>query len=593
MSRSATTALLALLLAGPALAQTTVVVSNDITQSTTWTADNVYVLDGLVFVRPGATLTINAGTVVKGREVPSTATGDLASGLVVMVNADIEANGTAENPIIMTAEADDLTSATDLDENDRAQWGGLIILGRATTNSTPGINNIEGVPTSPDTRFGCDATTPGFACDDDDDSGTLRYVSLRHGGFGFQQDSEINGMTFGAVGRGTTVEYVEVFANSDDAFEFFGGTVRAKYLVGAFNGDDTFDTDRGFRGAFQFGFSLNSPGNDAGRCLENDGGEGKLGGEDATPLSIPVYSNLTCLGAGEDAAVGALGEEGNSAALQLRDNTGGKIYNSVFADFPGSTLNIEALASGEDTENRLGTNTEANDLTIRNNYFFDFGAGTTFAAIIDDDSDNSAARQQAIEAAIAGANTLANPLLVATSGRSRGGNLDPRPQANSPLNNAANFDFAALDDDSGDDFFTEVDYIGAFAPVGTDDGDDSTDRDDALWLSGWSILDTNGYLDFRATPNEGGPLAEALALSVGPNPARGDATVRFTLDRAQDVRVALYDVLGREVAVVADGAFGAGEQTAAVPTAGLPAGVYVLRLQAEGAQTSVQISVVR
>ena len=91
----------------------------------------------------------------------------------------------------------------------------------------------------------------------------------------------------------------------------------------------------------------------------------------------------------------------------------------------------------------------------------------------------------------------------------------------------------------------------------------------------------------------GGPLAEALALSVGPNPARGDATVRFTLDRAQDVRVALYDVLGREVAVVADGTFGAGEQTAAVPTAGLPAGVYVLRLQAEGAQTSLQISVVR
>ena len=385
-------------------------------------------------------------------------------------------------------------------------------------------------------------------------------------------------MTFGSVGRGTTVEYVEVFANSDDAFEFFGGTVQAKYLVGAFNGDDTFDTDRGFRGRFQFGFSINSPGNDAGRCLENDGGDSALGGEDATPFSQPVYSNITCLGAGETADPTQLGEEENSAALQLRDNTGGKIYNSIFADFPGSALNLEALASGEDTENRFGDNTEANDLTIRNNYFFGFGGGTTFAALVDDDSDNSAARQQAIEAALAGGNTLADPGLVSYTGRSRGGDLDPRPLEGGAAASAASFEFEALDDD----FFEQVDYIGAFAPAGN-----------AVWLSGWSVLATDGYVSGFATPAEGGPEALAFALTVGPNPARDAATVRFTLDRAQDVRLALYDVLGREVAVVAEGSFGAGAQTARVETGSLTAGVYVLRLEGETAATSRQLSVVR
>ena len=250
-----------------------------------------------------------------------------------MVNGELIADGRADAPIIMTAEADDVNNPTDLDEFDRALWGGLILLGRATTNSTPGVNNVEGVPASDDTRFGCDGTT-GFECDDDDSSGILRYVSVRHAGFGFEADSEINGITFGAVGRGTVVDYVEVFANSDDNFEFFGGTVSAKHLVGAFSGDDTFDTDRGFRGRFQFGLSLNNPGADAGRCLENDGGVSSLGGEDATPFSLPVYSNITCIGAGADADITQLGEEGNSAALQLRDNTGGKIYNSIFVDYP-------------------------------------------------------------------------------------------------------------------------------------------------------------------------------------------------------------------------------------------------------------------
>ncbi|HIG73891.1 MAG TPA: T9SS type A sorting domain-containing protein [Bacteroidetes bacterium] len=576
------TLLAALLVAPLASAQTpTQTISADITSNTTWSSNEVYLLDGLIFVRPGATLTIEAGTVIKGKEVPSAATGDLASGLVVMVNADIEANGEADNPIIFTAEADNVAIADDTDENDRGLWGGVVILGRSTTNSTPGINNVEGIPASDDTRFGCDNTVSGFECDEEDDSGHLRYVSVRHAGFGFETDSEINGITFGAVGSGTEVEYVEVFANSDDAFEFFGGTVRAKYLIGAFNGDDTFDTDRGFRGAFQFGFSINNPGNDAGRCFENDGGVSSLGGEDATPFAQPIYSNITCIGAGEDATDSELGEDENSAALQLRDNTGGKIYNSIFADYPGSAVNLEALGSGEDTENRFGRNQESDDLTIRNNYFFGFDAGTTFAALTDDDSDNSATRQAEIESDLAAANSIADPMIVAYGSREQDGSLDPRLAFGSAAASAADFGFDALDDD----FFTEVDFIGAFGP---------TSNGFPFWAAGWSALDTMGYLNGDVTvANEDDARAVAFGLRAFPNPAAGSATVAVSLERAQDVRVTLLDVLGREVAVVREGALAAGTTELALPTADLPSGTYLVRLAGEAGARTQTIQVVR
>lgn len=572
-----------LLLAPLAAAQApTQTISTDISTNTTWVSGETYLLDGLIFVRPGATLTIEPGTVVKGKAVPSSSTGDLASGLVVMVGGRIEADGENEDgsvePIIFTAEADNVNDATDTDETDRGLWGGVIVLGRSTTNSTPAINNIEGIPPSEDTRFGCDDSVSGFECDEEDDSGTLRYVSIRHGGFGFETDSEINGATFGAVGSGTTIEYVEVFANSDDAFEFFGGTAQAKYLVGAFSGDDTFDTDRGFRGHFQFGFSVNNPGQEAGRCLENDGGTSSLGGEDATPYSQPIYTNLTCLGAGRDADDAQLGEEGNSAALQLRDNTGGKIYNSIFADYPGAAINLEALSSGEDTENRFGQNEESDDLTIRNNYFFRFDAGDTFAAITDDDDDNSAARQSEIESLLAASNTIGDPMIVSLASRDQDRGLDPRLMASSPGAEAANFDFEALDDD----FFTEVDYLGAFAPGET------------VWLAGWSALDTMEYLTGASVPAESAPEASGLALeAAGPNPTGSATALRVRLPEAQQARVSLYDLMGREVAVLASGTRQAGPTTLQVDLSDLPAGVYVARLSAESGQRTLKVVVAR
>ena len=582
-------ALTGLLLAGSASAQTpTQTLNGVLTGTTTLDANEVYLIDGEVYVDNGATLTIPAGTVLKGKQTPSNSS-EQASVLVVQRGGTINATGTASAPIIFTAEADDVTDAFDTNESQRGLWGGVVILGHATNNR--GVRQVEGIAGSDRTRFGCGDA--GFPCDDDDDSGTFRYVSIRHAGFTRTPNEEINGLTLGAVGRGTTIEYVEVFANSDDSFEFFGGTVNAKYLVGAFGGDDDIDWDQGYTGKLQFVFSLKDESGDVGRCIEGDGAANPF---TATPLSAPVVSNLTCVGSGLGSTPG--GSDKGGPALKLRENTLGFLYNSVFVQFESTAGGIDLEVQPEDDDgNPIGDasistaqNFRDGDLDIRNNIFFDFSVGNTAAEVVRRD-------EPAIEAAVADRNRFVSPgLLNVVDGpgtfddaRDQDRVLDPRPDAGAAASSGADFtlDRLANDSDSDDDgrdgaFFRTVTYVGAFAPA-----------PGAVWADDWTALDQMGYLAGLATPIAGGPAADALDLTVGPNPTRGDATVRFVLAEAQTVRLALYDALGRQVAVVADGAFAAGPATARVETRTLPAGVYVLRLEGEGVAASRRLSVVR
>lgn len=183
----------------------------------TWTKSNVYILDGLVFVEEGATLTIEAGTVVKGKP----GEGENASALIIARGAKIYANGTANEPIIFTFEADDPADPFDQSLEATGQWGGLIVLGKSVINDPAGENNIEGIPS--DEVRGLYGGT-----DVNDNSGVIKYVSIRHGGTNIGANNEINGLSLGGVGAGTTIEHVEVFRNQDDGFEFFGGTVKCK-----------------------------------------------------------------------------------------------------------------------------------------------------------------------------------------------------------------------------------------------------------------------------------------------------------------------------------------------------------------------------
>ena len=197
-------------------------VTGSITSNTTWSNDNIYQLNQKVVVQDGATLTIEAGTIIKG----SSGTGSLASALVVARGGKLMAEGTASEPIIMTSASDNITigqtMGTNLDQNDRGLWGGLIVLGNAPCSFSGDVTDlqIEGIPAEDTWGLygGSNAT---------DNSGVMKYISIRHGGALIGEGNEINGLTLGGVGSGTEIDHIEVVANVDDGVEFFGGTVNA------------------------------------------------------------------------------------------------------------------------------------------------------------------------------------------------------------------------------------------------------------------------------------------------------------------------------------------------------------------------------
>ena len=296
------------------------------TGTTTWTNNNTYMLDGMVFVNSGDELTIEPGTIIKG--MPGS--GAEASALIVARGGKINAVGTQENPIIFTFEQDALDGSTPY--NTKGQWGGVIILGNAQLNSSPGETQIEGIP---------DTESRGLygGNDDLDNSGTMTYVSIRHGGTDIGAGNEINGLTLGGVGSQTTLEYIEVIANADDGVEFFGGTASIKYVLTAFCGDDSFDYDEGWRGYGQFWCTVQEEG-DGDRGGEHDGGTDP---EDGLPYAHPIISNATYIGQGTTAG---------KRAITLRDNAGGEYHKSIFFNW-GKGIDIENLASGEDCYQRF------------------------------------------------------------------------------------------------------------------------------------------------------------------------------------------------------------------------------------------------
>ena len=440
-----------------------VIVTDDISTTTIWEADKSYLLDGLVVVEEGVTLVIEPGTVIKGRSLDNIQSGDGVSALVVSQGARIEAVGTRENPIIFTSEQDDLSSSSDLGKHSRGLWGGLIVLGDAVTNEGedkifPGTN--ESVPLT----YG--------GTDDDDDSGILKYVSIRHGGASLLSSPgyEIGGLTLAAVGRNTLIEYVDVFAGLDDCFDFWGGTVNTRYLSGAFCEDDSYDTDEGFRGFGQFWFSLDDE-NTFGLSGEHDGGRGA--NEEALPFGRPIIANATYIGAGRDAS---LNNSPNRYVFWFRDNSGGGYYNSIAYDFPEKLLRIEDLLdpSREDSQKRF----ELGDLQIKNNIFDRFGAGVTLDELVE-----GTFTPDTLDAFN---NVMADPLLAGIS-REPDGSLDPRLNPQSPAlfgGSSITYFPETLENqpliERATNFFVKTPYRGAFG------------RDH--WLTGWTALSDLGYL---------------------------------------------------------------------------------------------------
>ncbi len=275
-----------------------------------WTADNIYRLNGFVRVDDGAKLYIEPGTLIIGdRESKGT--------LIVQMGGQIFAEGTKENPIVMTSE-----NPPGLREP--GDWGGLVVCGRAPNNVTA----VTGQPVELEGGYG------GWhgGNDPDDNSGVIRYVRIEYAGIPINPNEEVNTLTMGSVGRGTVIEYVMASYGLDDAFEWFGGTVDNRYLIAYRNLDDDWDVDLGFSGRMQFGLSIR------GASLADQSGSNGFevdnngAGSNAQPYTSGIFANITNIGPKKTRET-PISLQFQHAA-QLRRNSRISIYNSIMTGYP-------------------------------------------------------------------------------------------------------------------------------------------------------------------------------------------------------------------------------------------------------------------
>ncbi|ASS47705.1 MAG: hypothetical protein A3D31_17925 [Candidatus Fluviicola riflensis] len=324
---------------------TNTTVSTDITADVTWSG--VVLLQNKVYVKNNATLTIAAGTIIRGD-------GATQGSLIITKGAKIMAEGTSSNPIVFT-------SNQSVGNRAEGDWGGVVLLGKGINNQPGGIANIEGIAPSTDTEFG--------GTDDDDNSGVMKYVRIEFAGIALQPNKEINGLTFGSVGNQTEIDYVQVSFSGDDSFEWFGGTVDCRHLIAYRGLDDDFDMDFGFRGRIQFGLIVRDPdlsdaaGDSNTFECDNDGT-----GSGAQPLTAPILSNITTVGPLSDGSVVLPGGEKFEKSFRLRRNSSVSLFNSLSTGWEKG-LSIE----GASTEDNYTVNDSA---VFANNILAGYTAGT-------------------------------------------------------------------------------------------------------------------------------------------------------------------------------------------------------------------------
>lgn len=244
-------------------------IDRNIETDETWTNDKIYRLAARVTVLDGATLTIEPGTIIKGEA----GSGANATALLVARGGKLMADGNSDNPIIFTSVADEIQPgeivSPNLDDDQNGLWGGIIVLGSAPISAAGDAVQIEGIPPS-------DANGLYGGSDPTDNSGIIRYVSIRHGGANIGEGNEINGLTLGGVGSGTTIEYIEVVANQDDGIEPFGGSVNVSNIIVWNQGDDAYDCDQAYTGTIDNFIFIGGSESDHG--MELDGPEGSATG---------------------------------------------------------------------------------------------------------------------------------------------------------------------------------------------------------------------------------------------------------------------------------------------------------------------------
>jgi hypothetical protein len=304
------------------------IAAGDIATDQTWSAINTYILDGYVFMT-GGTLTIEAGTVIKGEN---------GSALTITKDAKINAVGTAAKPIVFTS-----NKATP----QPGDWGGVVLLGKATINVTGGTNPIEGFATSFGDRI---VYGGGAAPNDAHDCGKLQFARIEYGGFLLAPGNELNGLTVGACGSATKIDHVQSHLGQDDGVEVFGGTVNLSHILITQPDDDGLDWDLGWTGKAQFVIVQQK----AGRGDKGFEADNHPSAFDSLPRSAPEIWNATLIGGD-----GPLADK-KQGGMHLRRGTAGKVNNAIVAFWNQFGADID----GAQSVAQFGTG-----LTISNTYF--------------------------------------------------------------------------------------------------------------------------------------------------------------------------------------------------------------------------------
>ncbi len=446
--------------------------TGDITGNTTFFADTIYIINGYTFVKNNAVLTIQPGTIIKGGANKAT--------LVITRNGRIEANGTKNQPIVFT-------SAKPAGQRNKGDWGGLVVLGKARINrptdcsTCPGAAVATGEAGIQNAVEGDIDNANGDALyggnDDNHNAGTLRFVRIEYAGTVITPGNEINGLTMGAIGKQTKVEYVQVSFADDDGFEWFGGTADAKYLVSHRNVDDDLDVDFGFSGRIQFAlvqrdsnlFDVGSGPTTNGFESDNDGS-----GTEAKPYTDPTFSNVTVVGPLANNRVLGYGNSFNNGA-RIRRNSSTSIYNSIFMGWNEGVF-VDGTRTGQKHQN--------DSMSFKNNIL----AGNLRAV---NNSSFSGARAKVLsqnDSILSADGVLGNPFNYT--------NPNFAPVAGSPALTGAAFTDARV----ADAFFTKTPFRGAMG-----------DNPDSNWTNCWCNFDPQNT-NYNASPiNNPGATANFTA----------------------------------------------------------------------------------
>ena len=411
------------------------ILSGKINTDRTLKSGNTYKLRGIVYVVDGAKLTIEPGVIIQG-EKSSRGT------LVITRGTQILANGTVDKPIVFTSDA--ATPAM-------GDWGGIVVLGRAKTNAsyngTPGLGEIEGGVNNSEGLglYG--------GADDNDNSGVLKYVRIEYPGYAYLPDKELNGLTMGAVGKGTTIDYVQVSNAADDSYEWFGGSVDCKHLIAYKGLDDDWDMDNGFSGRIQFGISMRDSmvadiSQSNGFEIDND-----ASGSNLLPQTSAIFSNMTVIGPRATSA--NIGNSLFRRGIHTRRNSAVSIFNSIIMGWP----------TGWNLDGGTGTPTDLNYSATTPKAFFSNtimgGNNTPFTYTASASAPTgwtTTDLQNYVNRAGGGNSLLATTAdVMLTAPFKHDGLADWNPMAGSPALTGAEFSNAKV----SSNFFTSTTYRGA------------------------------------------------------------------------------------------------------------------------------------